>query len=260
MKIERISKSNEKIVFLVKGITNSLANALRRTVNEIPTLAIDTVEFYKNDSALYDEFIAHRLGLVPLHAPKTFVSRDKCSCKGKGCLKCTASLKLKAKGPCTVYSRDLKAKGVEVVYGDMPIAILAKEQELELSAEAILGIGKEHTKFTPGLLWFNSYPIINVKGCEGETAKELASLCPVKAINVKDGKMIIDALKCNMCNACVEASEKKEKCSIEIVPSTEDFIFFIESFGQIDADEIFAESISALNDNLDELAKKLKKA
>lgn len=259
MKIERISKSHDKSVFLVKGITNSLANTLRREVHEILTVAIDTVEFYKNDSALYDEMIAHRLGLVPLRAPKTFTPRNGCSCKGKGCLKCTAVLKLKAKGPCTVYARDMKAKGIEVVYGDMPLVILAKDQELELVAEATSGTGKEHTKHNPGLIWFNSYPIITIKGCEGDAAREIARLCPTKAIAVKDNKLVIDALKCNMCNACVEASLKKDKCKIDIVPSAQDFIFFVESFGQMSPEEIFANSIEALDENLDELSKQLKK-
>ncbi len=47
-----------------------LANALRRSVDEIPVLAINEVDIYKNDSALYDEIIAHRLGLIVLKNQK----------------------------------------------------------------------------------------------------------------------------------------------------------------------------------------------
>jgi len=257
MKIEKISKDKDKICFLVKGINNTMANTIRRSVLEIPTLAIDTVEFYKNDSALYDEIIAHRLGLVPLKATKTFTQREKCSCKGKGCLKCSASLKLKVKGPAMVYAKDLKAKGIEVAYPDIPIVLLDKDQELQFSAQAILGKGNEHAKFTPGLVWFNSYPIIKIEGCS--ECQECANVCPRKAISIKDKKISIDPLKCDICEACVEFSRDKEKCNIKIEPSEEDFIFYIESFGQLKPEEIFLDAIKALDDNLKELDKKIKK-
>lgn len=256
MKIEKIYKK-DKICFLIKGIRNSIINAIRRSVLEIPVLAIDSVEFYKNDSALYDEILAHRLGLIPLKTPQNFTLREKCSCKGKGCLKCTAMFKLKAKGPCTVYASDLKGKGAEVVYKEMPIVILSKDQELELVAEATLGKGKEHAKYTPGLLWFNAYPIIEIKGCKG--CGDCIKVCPKKAIDLKDNEITIDSLKCDLCNACVEFVKNKEKCKINIKPSDQDFIVFVESFGQLEPEDIFTEAITALNNNLEELAKFLKK-
>ncbi len=53
---------------------------------EVPTMAIEDVEFRKNNSILYDEIIAHRLGLVPLKTDlKSYNLPEKCKCKGEGC-------------------------------------------------------------------------------------------------------------------------------------------------------------------------------
>lgn len=55
------------VSFIVEGIDLGLANAVRRTMMaDIPTLAIETVWIEENTSVLPDEFLSHRLGLIPL--------------------------------------------------------------------------------------------------------------------------------------------------------------------------------------------------
>ncbi|KAI7677851.1 insert subdomain of RNA polymerase alpha subunit, partial [Hortaea werneckii] len=64
---------------------------------EIPTIAIDLVEIQSNTTVLADEFLAHRLGLIPLSTrgvEEMFYARD-CDCD-EYCDNCTVMLQLHA--------------------------------------------------------------------------------------------------------------------------------------------------------------------
>lgn len=240
-----LEKSKEKIVF-VEEISESLANAVRRSALEIPVLAIDEVEFYKNDSVLYDEVLALRLGLMPLKNENLELSDD-CNCKKKGCGKCSIQLKLKAKGPCSVLASDLKGKA-EVVYEDMLIVELSEGQELEFVATAKLGNGLSHTKYSPGLVFYRNAAEINInKDCD--KCNKCVNECPQKVLAMKKGVELVDSYKCDLCEVCVETCKKHGKNAITITPGKE-IVFFIESWGQIEARDILIESVKALKENL----------
>ena len=249
-----LKNEKDKMVF-VEEMDETLANAIRRSVNEIETMAIDEVTFYKNDSALYDEIIAHRMGLIPFRNEKLVAMRD-CSCKGKGCNRCTISLKLKASGPATVYSGDLKGNA-EVVHDKIPIVILTEGQEIELEAHIRTGKGSQHIKFSPGLVYYRHVAEIDFeKDCDA--CKEAVEICPQKILEEDKGKLKVkDIYKCDLCEACIEACKKKGKNCINIKPGKE-IMFFIESYGSIPAKEIFAKAVVALNDNLEQLQKEIK--
>src|SRR3989338_7102157 len=135
MNIKVLSQKENKVEFTLEGVNPVIANTLRRLViNEVPTLAIEELEIKENSSAIYDEMLAHRLGLVPLTTDlKSYEMKQNCKCEGKGCANCTLKLKLKATGPCVVYSGDLKSTDPKVkpVFDKMPIAKLLKDQEIE---------------------------------------------------------------------------------------------------------------------------------
>jgi hypothetical protein len=66
-KVEILSIAPHHISFILSETDTSMANTLRRImIAEVPTLAIDLVEYHENSSVLNDEYIAHRLGLVPI--------------------------------------------------------------------------------------------------------------------------------------------------------------------------------------------------
>lgn len=164
----RYQADNDHVNFNLAHVDLSLANSLRRIIlAEVPTIAIDTVDIAENSSVLADEFIAHRLGLIPLNsksADDVVYTRD-CDCE-QYCENCSVKLTLHAK--CTthgeimkVYARDLVVDpmrpnewvGSPVINdpeGQGPlIAKLRDGQELRLTCIAKKGIAKEHAKWAP---------------------------------------------------------------------------------------------------------------
>jgi len=236
-----VSKKENQIVFLAE-MEESLANVIRRYVNQIPILAIDEAEISKNDSALYDETIAHRLGLIPLKMDKS--TNEKKELK----------LSVKQEGP--VLSSELKG-GVKVVYENIPITLLEKGQELELKATLRFGTATEHAKFSPGLMLYRNAMDIQI---EKDCPPEVIGHCPQEILVSKEGKLHIeDPLACDMCEVCVDFCKKQGKDCIKIAPSKE-LIITLESFGQITPEEIFTESIRVLEKDLSAFQKEVAKA
>jgi hypothetical protein len=59
--------NRDRANFILENVDLSFANSLRRImIADIPTVAIDMVEIRNNTTVLPDEFLAHRLGLIPL--------------------------------------------------------------------------------------------------------------------------------------------------------------------------------------------------
>ena len=254
-------KKNAKVSFLLKGVMPSFANSLRRSIiAEVPTMAIEDVEFRKNSSVLYDEIVAHRLGLLPLKTDlETYDMPDKCGCSKAGCAKCQVKMTLKAKGPCMVLASEIESKDPKIVpaFPNMPIVKLLKGQELEFEATAILGRGKDHVKWSPGLAYYKYRPVVEIVK-QPENAEEIAKKCPVDVFEFKNKKLTIDKdnlMKCHLCGECAELSNGE----IKINETSEDFIFEIESFGQLSCDEMVTKALDELGSDVEEFINLLKK-
>jgi len=233
-----IEKKDNALIFTIEA-NESILNAIRRYGNQIPILAVDEIEISKNDSPLYDETIAHRIGLIPL--------KNENKTKGK--------LKLNVKKEGIVYSGELKGD-IKIVYDKIPITLLEKGQELELVANAKTGKGSNHSKFSPGLIFYKNIFKIKVdKNCP----KEVIETCPKNILKLKDEKIIVeDDFKCDFCGACIDFCKKNGKEGIEVIP-TKELLVTLESFGQLSAEDIFKKSIEVLKKDLTELSKKLSK-
>lgn len=258
MKLEILNQNDEKASFVIRGINAVTANTVRRLILEsVPVLAIEEVKFVKNSSALYDEMLSHRLGLIPLKTDlKSYNLREECKCEGKGCSLCTLTLTLKEKGPCTVYAESLKSADPKAipVFPKMPLVKLLKNQPLEFEATAVLGSGKEHAKFIPALVYYKAYPKLNYK--QSEKAKEIAASCPVDILVAEGNKIkVTDATKCTLCMACEDVDSE----NVKVEASEEDFIFYIETFGQLSIKEILLNVTQVLDKKLNEFEKLVKK-
>lgn len=219
IKLKNYDKNKGKISFIT-DMSISLANAIRRSVLEIPIMAIDEVEIIKNDSALYDEILAHRIGLIPI---KTETVKE-------------TKFKLKEVGPKIVYSTDLKPS-VETPY-KLPLIILDEEQEVELIANARIGKGIEHIKYSPGLIYYKH-------NLDSEIL-DFVEIDEFGKISYNEEEFKDKPLSEEQINKINKIKEIKE------------LVFNIESWGQIEVKEIFSKAIDVLEKNLQELNKTIK--
>lgn len=157
VKVKLLEDTGNSVTFQLEGVDRSYANAVRRfCISEVPSMAIDDVVILENSSVLYDEILAHRLGMVPI---KTDLERynlpEECDCGNPlGCHKCRVLFVLDAKGKervSTVHSGDLVSEDREIrpVSETIPLVKLALGQSVKLEAYARLGKGKEHAKWQP---------------------------------------------------------------------------------------------------------------
>ncbi len=255
--LESDTKSN-MASFIIKGVNTAVANALRRTVIEdVPTMAVEDIEMRKNSSVLYDEMIAHRIGLVPLTTDlESYNLPFECKCKGEGCASCQVKLILKSEGPATVYASDLKSKDPKVkpAFPGIPIVKLLKGQKLELEATAILGTGRVHSKWSPGHIYYKKKQIF--KAGNVSNPELVVKACPPGVFEVRAGKLIVNEellMKYDLAGAVEDASNGQ--ASIEF---TDEFVFYIESFGQLSCREIMEKAADVLESQLKEVDKLLK--
>ena len=233
-----IKKEDSKLVF-TSDMGEVSANSIRRYIFKIPVLAIDEVEISKNDSPLYDETIAHRLGLIPLESNKL---------GGKKSI----TLKLSSKKEGIVYSGELKGNA-KIVYDKIPITSLNKGQELEFVAKTKFGVGSEHSKFTPGIMFYRNVIEVKVKD---NCPKEVVENFP-QEVSAKSGKFVVEAARLiDGWEVCQETCKKLGKDSIEIEP-TKDLSITLESFGQLKVEDIFKKAVENLKSDLAEVAKKI---
>lgn len=180
--VKIIELREDYVCFELTDTDISMANALRRMmIAEVPTLCIDLVEFEDNTTVLQDEFIAHRLGLIPLRSHReggmaSWNYNFECDCDNY-CPKCSATFTIdcdfndivsrlplhQQEVAISITTRDLISDTDDVSpvhFGNQAeedrsrdkgivIVKLGPGQRLKLKAIAKKGISKEHAKWNP---------------------------------------------------------------------------------------------------------------
>lgn len=263
MKIEFSSLEENAASFVLDDVSIAFANALRRSmVSEVMAFAIEDVRIYDNTSALFDEILTHRLGLIPLVTdPDSYVPRSRCSCNGAGCPQCTVSLTMSVEGPGMVTSGDLISQDpvVRPAVDTIPIVKLEKNQKVVIEAQAIMERGIEHAKWSPvTVCGYKNYPIISVDNkCDG--CGLCVEVCPNEILQVKGSVVGVrdgSLEKCSLCRLCEQAclnSGIGDEPAIHIGMDDRRFLFTIESAGALPAARIIRQGLLFLKDQSDEL-------
>ncbi|MBK38756.1 MAG: DNA-directed RNA polymerase subunit D [Euryarchaeota archaeon] len=178
VKIEILEESENHVSLLLKETDRAFANAMRRTLmSNVPKMAIHRVRFelgtitdsqtgevFESVGALPDEVIAHRLAMIPIptfHDEFCFLEDDPgneglpreewgtpasqiiyhCSARG------TSEGRLVTAGDLNVLGEDKLQ--IPELYRNIPITKLYSGQYLEFYAYAVMGIGSDHSKWSP---------------------------------------------------------------------------------------------------------------
>lgn len=144
MNLEKVEEDGNVLKLKLEDANDAVANALRRGImTKVPTLAVQTLQITKNESGLFDEMIANRVGQVPFTVPEKFDEED------------TLHVALQKEGPARVTGEDLQTDNEEAEpVNDVLLVKLKEGQAIEFEAEAELGYGDEHAKHQGGTVGY----------------------------------------------------------------------------------------------------------
>ncbi len=273
MKVEIRELELDRASLLISDVDPTFVNALRRTMMaDVPKMAIEDIEFhlgpirgedgkeYESVAPLFDEIIAHRLGLIPIPTDlELFVRREECeNCGGEGCTTCTTMYSLNKKGPGTVFSGDLEPIGDSMyapVDPNIPIVKLGEGQAMLTYATAVLGTGRDHAKWQAAqAASYKYYPILEFDAKDPALDEHVAGVCPVNILRAgEDGFKVTRIEECTLCKLCEEASEGR----IRVKGDPTKFIFHFETDRSLTARQVLTKSLEILQEKFRSFANSL---
>jgi len=257
IKIEKLKedKKNFKISILIKESNEVFANTIRRMIlEEVPTLAVEDLEIKENSSALHDEMFGLRLGLLPIKTDLSSYSLPKNEDEiTERSAKCTLQFRLKAAKKGYVYAEEAESADSKCTFAHPKMAVvkLLAKQKVDVIMIAVMGQGKNHTKWSPGMAFYKHEAIVKLGNVQN----------PEKIAEISDGTFVLKSGKLQLVKEKVQDSELLEYyaeldkgISVEF---TDNIVFNLEGWGQLSCKEMLDQSASILIDKIEEMEKLL---
>lgn len=290
VKIEILKEEDNMIQVLLSKTDRSFANALRRSlISDTPKMAIDSVRFqlgtkeqddeiWETTGPIPDEMVAQRLAMIPIPTVHDkFYFQDECpNCKDlveadRGCLECQMIYTCVVFGTEEgrwVIAGDMKYLGEEALeipdeFKSIPITKLMKGQMIEFYATAIMGRGRDHTKWSPvcGVTFRpRRIGVLNNK-TKAKILWDMDLEISAKDFN-KDGKLEdVDkvAILTNELNHVGEGTEESRtfKDAISLEEVSGEFILSFETDGSMNPKTAFMRAVEELSGGFGSLEKDL---
>ena len=264
MQIEIVEMEDTRAKFILKNSSPAMANALRRTMlQDIPKMAIDKVDFhlgpimqddkeYESVTSLFDEIIAHRLGLVPVPTTDQFTFQKDCSCGGVGCPGCSIMYSLNKVGPGTVLSGDLLPLGDSTLKAKdefIPIVELTDSQAVLIYATAVMGTAKQHVKwqaaFGVGYSYMPAIEIDAAKAADSDVRDYAVKTYP-GLFKAEDGKLVVDDIyRASRYGKAIQQDPVLQDV-VSIDWDDSNFIFKFETDGSLTAQQVLDKAVEIL--------------
>ena len=259
-----------------KDVNYSFVNSIRRSlVSMVPCLAIHEVDFhmgslgayvdeesgeekeYESISAMFNEIVAHRIGMLPIPTDEKTVEAFGESI-GDDSKQPDIMYSLHKQGPCTVYSGDL-----EPVNGDtalvipetsVPIVKLAEGQAILVYAKAKMGTAKQHAKWqTVVAPRFQQAPTLTVNS--GKGSKTVLDTVGKEHFKKKGKNHVIDdPVKAHEAIKKLESlwNDEDAKNAMTVTRNKTHFILEFETTGAMEAKLALEQALKSLDSHCKE--------
>ena len=261
-----------------KDVDYSFVNSIRRSlVSMVPCLALHEIDFhmgslgsyvdeesgdekeYESISAMFNEIIAHRLGMLPIPTDKKTVEAFGNSVNDDS-KQPDIMYSLHKQGPCTVYSGDLEPVNGDdsliIPEANVPIVKLAEGQAILIYAKAKMGVASTHTKWQCAVApRFYQAPTVTVSSGKGSKAV-LDAVGKDKFKKKGSNHVITDPVIAHQALKDLEKlwNDEDAQKAMEITTKTDHFVFEFETNGAMKAKLALEQALETFNTQCNEFA------